>query len=118
MLDPDVSVLSLVGQASSVAWTAIDLTALTTATCRLAILNLRIQSNTYSSGHVRMFVRLAGGSHLIAPSIWGTLEAIAQKIHFAQVIVALDASQQFEYDINISGTSNSTFLITLAGYWP
>ncbi len=118
MLDPDVAVLTLVGQTTSVGWTAVDLTALTSADCRVAILNLRIQSNSYSSGYVRMFVRKTGGTWVINPSIWATVEPIAQKIHFAQVIIELDASQQFDYDISISGTSNSTFLITLAGWYP
>ncbi len=118
MLDPDVSVLTLIGQSASVGWTAVDLTALTSADCRVAILNYRIQLTAYTSGFVRMEIRTAGGSHLIAASVWATDEPVAQDIHFAQAIVGLDASQEFEYSITISATATATFIISLAGWWP
>ena len=109
------SVLNLDDQTVTTDWTDLDLTAKTSANAKIAILELLVKLDSYTSGACQLQVRKNGTTPAYNVMIDKGDTAIGLDT-LAMVLCGLDTGQVLEYRVRMTGTLQADFEIWLIGY--
>jgi len=115
--DASEEALVLTDATSSVAFTDVDLTALTSASAKMAYLTVRMTIDTAAKDYAVGF-RKNGTTPTMYPkmSVYGE-EAHAADIFQTQMTVGLDSGQIAEYILAVEGGGQCDLLVHVLGYW-
>jgi len=98
----------------SLDWTALDVTALTSAAAKFAILVVQIDTDAYTSGRAYIQFRKNGDTPTINPIV--EARKLTGDTAVGNLIIAVDAGQIMEYRIVITGTIQIDTYISVVGY--
>ncbi|MBA7468426.1 hypothetical protein ES707_03676 [subsurface metagenome] len=116
--DTSVTVMSDNDRTVDLAWTDLDLSAVTSNKAKFAILNLRLKPPIIGSGnYCQLSVRKNGTTASYPPSLFiYKVGLIANFFQEQEVIVGLDDSQELEYEIDVGVDWTLDSRIRLLGY--
>ena len=101
---------------ATVSFTDLDITAQTSANAKLAILNLSVHIDSYTSGFVKLSVRKNGETPSYTLGCFGIDLPECNNSNQVQGIVGLDSGEVLEYQFEISGTAQADAIIDVLGY--
>lgn len=118
--DTPETALALSNQASTVAFTDLDLTAYTSANAKMALLQLKITVDTVGISNTQCYIQVRKNGQ--SAGLYGGLVITENQAHngayfLAQVVVGLDSGQVMEYALGLSASWQIDAQIDVLGYW-